>query len=100
MWKSVVRIGAACGLLVLLTSAASATQSKPTTITSDDVIYAWRDGPVRYLMTYKEDEFVRGLSTVPELEHFITVFWARRDPTRGTLENEYRSEYWARVLEA
>ena len=100
MWKRAVWIGGACGLLALLTGAAGATQSKPTSLSKDDVILAWRDGPVRYLMTYKEDEFVRGLATVPDLERFITAFWARRDPTPGTLENEYRREYWARVLEA
>src|SRR5262245_5742784 len=91
LWKRVVPIGAAVALLALPSRASTA---------NDDVIVAWRDGPVRYLMTAQEDRTVRVMHSVPELARFITEFWARRDPSPGTLENEYRSVFWARVLEA
>jgi GWxTD domain-containing protein len=80
--------------------AAAATANAATKSPSDEIIFAWRDGAPRYLMTTKEDQAVRAMTTVPELARFITAFWARRDPTPGTLENEYRRTYWSRVLEA
>jgi GWxTD domain-containing protein len=96
-WQKVVRIGAV-GALFMLVAAPSA--SAATKSSSDEIIFAWRDGPPRYLMTDQEDQAVRAMTTVPELARFITAFWARRDPTPGTLENEYRRTYWTRVLEA
>src|SRR4029450_10626623 len=96
-WQKVVRIGAV-GALFMLVAAASA--SAATKSSSDEIIFAWRDGPPRYLMTDQEDQAVRAMTTVPELARFITAFWPRRDPTPGTLENEYRRTYWTRVLEA
>ncbi len=65
-----------------------------------EVIKRWKDGPVRYIMSWKEDEAVRQLRTVPELERFITEFWAKRDPSPGTIENEFRRTFWQRVLDA
>jgi len=92
-------------MLLAAAGAAAAAGSVPPPIratgaTTDDVIKRWADGPVRYLMTYKEDENVRRLRTAPELTRFISDFWARRDPTPGTFENELRRIYWGRVLEA
>ena len=92
-------------LLAAAAAAASAAGSGPPSVratgaTTDDVVKRWADGPVRYLMTYKEDESVRRLRTAPELARFISDFWARRDPTPGTVENEFRRIYWGRVLEA
>jgi GWxTD domain-containing protein len=96
-WNRVVRMGAGGALLAL---AVIPSTSAATRTPSDEIIFAWRDGPPRYLMTTQEDQAVRAMKTVPELAHFVTAFWARRDPTPGTLENEYRRTYWTRVLEA
>jgi len=74
--------------------------SKEAPAAPDDLIKRWADGPVRYLMTYTEDERVKKLKSVPDLSQYISNFWARRDPTPGTLENEFRRTYWERVLEA
>jgi len=74
--------------------------TKDVTSTTDALIKLWSGGPVRYLMTNQEDEAVRKLKTVPELSRFISAFWARRDPSPGTLENEFRRTYWERVLDA
>jgi len=62
-----------------------------------DIVLRWRDGPIRYLLTTQEDEVVRELTSIPDLERFITKFWKRRDPTPTTLTNESRRLFWARV---
>jgi GWxTD domain-containing protein len=86
--------------LLLAAFAGARPSAKETRLSSDDLIKRWADGPVRYLMTSKEDATVRGMKTVPELAKFISEFWARRDPTPGTFENQFRRVYWGRVLEA
>ena len=78
--------------------ARAAKEQKP--LTSEEIIKRWGDGPVRYLMTSKEEETLRGLKTVPDLTRFIVDFWARRDPTSGTVANEFRRAYWERVIGA
>lgn len=51
---------------------------------------------VRYTITAEERKAF--LSLAPEArEMFIEDFWARRDPTPGTPENEYRTEYYNRI---
>ena len=88
---------------VLLAAAVSGwiwAAKEPTPSISDSVINLWANGPVRYLMTSKEDEAVRKLKSIPDLSKYISAFWARRDPTPGTLQNEFRREYWERVLAA
>ena len=66
----------------------------------EEIIRTWKDGPVRYLLGSKEYEDLSSIKSVPELARFITNFWARRDPTPGTFDNEYRREFWQRVAEA
>lgn len=84
-------------LIVLFTSLVQGSkESRP----GQDVIKRWFDGPVRYLMTSQEYDDVLALESLPELARFITKFWTRRDPTPGTMENEYRRTYWGRVLDA
>src|SRR5262245_10195337 len=95
--RSPSRPAAAALLAVAMIMQTPAKDAKPS---SDDLIKRWADGPVRYLMTSKEDSLVRGMKSVPELARFISEFWARRDPTPGTFENEFRRMYWERVLEA
>ena len=51
---------------------------------------------VRYTITAEERKAF--LSLAPEArEAFIEDFWVRRDPTPGTPENEYRTEYFNRI---
>jgi GWxTD domain-containing protein len=60
----------------------------------------WREGPVRYLLTGEEEQAYRILSTEEERAAFIRRFWASRDPIASTPDNEYRSQFYARVNEA
>lgn len=57
----------------------------------------WRDGPVQWIMTSDEQKSWRGVKTDDQATHFIDLFWARRDPTPGTVANEFRAEFDGRV---
>lgn len=57
----------------------------------------WAKGPEQWLMTSEEKRAWKDVKTVPQAEDFIDLFWARRDPTPGTLVNEFRLEVERRV---
>jgi GWxTD domain-containing protein len=61
---------------------------------------AWREGPVRYLLTKDEDDAFRTLRSDPDRAAFIQRFWTRRDPRTATPENEFRARFYRRVEEA
>jgi len=101
--RAVLHTGA--GALVLLAAAlapllASKTAKPPEQLTPEQIVRKWADGPVRYLMSYDEESKVRELKQPDGIASFITEFWARRDPSPGTFENEYRRMFWSRVFES
>ena len=99
--KRPVRIVLAAALCALAPLAAGPLLAlKETPKSPEQIIKLWESGPARYLMNSSEYEEIKRLRTVPDLARFITAFWARRDPTPGTFENEYRRTYWSRVVEA
>jgi len=54
---------------------------------------------VRYTITTEERKAF--LALAPEArEPFIEDFWQRRDPTPGTIENEYKRDYYDRIERA
>ncbi|MDH7513757.1 MAG: GWxTD domain-containing protein [Clostridiales bacterium] len=54
---------------------------------------------IRYIVTPQEEKIFREMP--PEDRHeFITDFWKRRDPIPETEENEFRSQYYARLAVA
>ena len=57
----------------------------------------WAEGPIRYIIRGDEAKAFKGLSDDVARLGFIERFWARRDPTPGTLANEYRHTFWERV---
>ncbi|MGH9457211.1 MAG: GWxTD domain-containing protein [Thermoanaerobaculia bacterium] len=59
---------------------------------------SWADSPVRRLMTPEESAEWALLEDDAERWEFVTNFWARRDPTPGTPENEFRAEIERRIL--
>ncbi len=65
-----------------------------------DTIKRWIEGPVRYIITFKEEKAFKKLTTDIQRAFFIYQFWFRRDPTPGTLRNEYREIFWDRVITA
>ncbi len=60
----------------------------------------WIRGPVRALVTEEEEKQFKALKTDEEVGKFVQDFWARRDPTPGTPENEFADLFWKRVGEA
>src|SRR5207245_1544069 len=63
-------------------------------------VAAWREGPVRYLLTMNEDEAYRALATDADRAAFISRFWTSRDPLPATPDNELRTQFYRRVAEA
>ena len=66
----------------------------------EDAKASWRNGPVREVLTPEEDKAFRALKTDEERVKAIADFWARRDPTPGTPENEYHTDFAKRVEDA
>jgi GWxTD domain-containing protein len=47
-------------------------------------------GPLQFLLTKEEAAAWKNVSTDADARAFLDLFWARRDPTAGTPQNEYR----------
>jgi GWxTD domain-containing protein len=60
----------------------------------------WLDEDVAYIITDEERAAFKQLSNDEERDNFIEAFWARRDPTPDTPENEYKEEHYARIAYA
>ncbi len=60
----------------------------------------WLDEDVVYVIQPEEREAFLRLQTDDEREKFIEQFWLRRDPTPGTVENEYKEEHYRRIAYA
>lgn len=54
-------------------------------------------GPAQWIMTKDEAAQWKKVNTDADAQAFIDLFWARRDPTPGTPENEYRDMFDSRV---
>lgn len=61
-----------------------------------ELLEEWPDQYVKWILTRSERNVYRGLETDEEKLRFIEFFWARRDPTPETPENEFRREYLER----
>jgi GWxTD domain-containing protein len=58
---------------------------------------SWRNGPVRELLTADEDKAFKAAKTDEDRAKAIADFWARRDPSPGTPDNEFHAEFVKRV---
>lgn len=57
----------------------------------------WADGPVKFLMTSDDTREWKKVRTDADAEAFVNLFWARRDPSPATPENEMRRAFDQRV---
>jgi GWxTD domain-containing protein len=64
------------------------------------VYLRWLDEDVRWIITPQERAEFVALSNGKARDRFIADFWARRDPTPGTPENEYKEEHYRRMAYA
>jgi GWxTD domain-containing protein len=60
----------------------------------------WLEEDVVYIIQPEEKAAFEKLQTNPEREMFIEQFWLRRDPTPGTVENEFKEEHYRRIAYA
>ncbi len=60
----------------------------------------WLNEDVVYIITDEEKQAFKRLSTDEERQQFVEQFWARRDPTPDTEENEYKEEHYRRIAYA
>lgn len=57
----------------------------------------WLEEEVRFLLNKDEEKAFKDLKNDEEREHFVEVFWVRRDPTPLTPANEFKDEYYKRL---
>lgn len=79
----------AVAVLSLLTANVYAALSQP--------YIDWGNGPARWLMTREEQRAWANIQTDDQAKDFVELFWARRDPTPGTWQNEFKAEFDQRV---
>ncbi len=60
----------------------------------------WLNEDVAYIITDEERKAFKSLQTDDERKEFIEQFWLRRDPTPGTVENEFKTEHYRRIAYA
>src|SRR5438105_4882828 len=60
----------------------------------------WLNEDVSYIITDEERAAFKQLSNDEERDNFIEAFWALRDPTPDTPENEYKEEHYRRIAYA
>jgi GWxTD domain-containing protein len=60
----------------------------------------WLNEDVVYIISDEERAAFERLSTDEERQHFVEQFWARRDPTPDTPENEFKEEHYRRLAYA
>jgi GWxTD domain-containing protein len=60
----------------------------------------WVNEDVAYIISDRERAAFLALTTDEEREKFIEQFWERRDPTPGTVVNEFKEEHYRRIAYA
>lgn len=60
----------------------------------------WLEKEVVYIITDTELELFLSLKDEHAREEFIKDFWLARDPTPGTIKNEYKDEHYVRIAQA
>lgn len=66
----------------------------------DNAWQKWLNEDVVYIISDQEKAAFEGLKTDEERQHFVEQFWARRDPTPNTPENEFKEEHYRRIAYA
>jgi GWxTD domain-containing protein len=68
---------------------------------ADDASFTkWLNEDVANIVTDEERKAFGALTTAEERARFVEQFWLRRDPTPGTVENEYKEEHYRRIAYA
>jgi GWxTD domain-containing protein len=92
-WRSLL-----APLVVLLVSASIFGVDRKKNVCNVGPSYTkWIEEDVTYIINHEETEQYKQLKTNDERDQFITEFWLHRDPTPGTVENEYKEEHYRRL---
>jgi GWxTD domain-containing protein len=70
---------------------------QPARAPLDNPYDKWVKQDVVYIIAPEERAAFENLGSNEEKEHFIEQFWQRRDPTPGTVENEFKEEHYRRI---
>ena len=87
------------GILAIAAAVALTAWQSPAPL-PDSPSQAWLDNEAAYIITDAERTAFRNLQSEPERQKFIEQFWERRDPTPGTIENEFKEEHYRRIAYA
>ncbi len=60
----------------------------------------WAKSPEAYFLTSEEKQAWSAIKSDAEAEKFIALYWARRDPTPGTPQNEFKDGVMRRIAAA
>lgn len=80
-------------ILLFIGSIATAAGAKK----EKDKYKEWLDEEVKLLITSEEEAEFNKLKTDEEKDAFIDLFWAKRDPSPTTKENEFKDEWYTRL---
>jgi GWxTD domain-containing protein len=58
----------------------------------------WPKNEISYIIDPEEQAAFNKLRTDEEREQFIEAFWLRRDQTPDTIDNEYKDDYYRRIV--
>lgn len=84
--------------LLAIVLALSLVQSAQTQDKEKDRAYKnWLEKEVKLLLSSDEVNEFKSMKTDEEKNAFIELFWAKRDPTPGTPENEFKIEWYKRL---
>jgi bla regulator protein blaR1 len=84
------------GILAIAAALALMAWQSPAPV-ADSPSQAWLDNEAAYIITDAERAAFRNLQSEAERQKFIEQFWERRDPTPGTIENEFKEEHYRRI---
>ena len=87
-------------LLIVLAAGGHLVDAETAQPQATQALAAWPAQSVPYIISVEERDGFERLRTDEEREKFIEQFWLRRDPTPGTPQNEFRDEYYRRIVEA
>ncbi len=101
---AVLAILLSCSTLSTSQEQPAGTTHKKTGILKLDVgvpyYKGWLQQDVIWIITDEERAAFKLLLSDEERDRFIKAFWARRDPTPDTFENEYKEEHYRRIVYA
>lgn len=72
----------------------------PSLFAKKDKYEKWLKDEVFLIITREEEKEFKELKTDKEKDNFIAIFWAKRDPTPLTEENEFKDIYYKRLEQA